>query len=79
MAQICNNNHAYLKKGRTVFIGDTSIHERPTGEELANIAEVIAAKATSLGNVPRVAFCHSQIWQPEIRYHICPKRCRQSA
>ena len=45
-----------VSKGRTVFIGDTSIHERPSGEELAAIAETIAAKALSLGNVPRVAF-----------------------
>ena len=45
-----------ISKGRTVFIGDTSIHERPSGEELATIAETIAAKAAALGNVPRVAF-----------------------
>ena len=45
-----------VSKGRTVFIGDTSIHERPSGTELAAIAETIAAKAASLGNVPRVAF-----------------------
>ena len=45
-----------VSKGRTVFIGDTSIHERPTGEELASIADSIATKAASLGNVPRVAF-----------------------
>lgn len=45
-----------ISKGRTVFIGDTSIHERPSGEELAAIAETIAAKASSLGTVPRVAF-----------------------
>ena len=45
-----------VSKGRTVFIGDTSIHERPTGSELAAIAEAIAAKASSMGNVPRVAF-----------------------
>ncbi|MGC6516988.1 MAG: NADP-dependent malic enzyme [Candidatus Puniceispirillaceae bacterium] len=45
-----------VSKGRTVFIGDTSIHERPSGEELAAIAQTIAAKAASLGNVPRVAF-----------------------
>ncbi|MGC6536773.1 MAG: NADP-dependent malic enzyme [Candidatus Puniceispirillaceae bacterium] len=44
-----------ISKGRTVFIGDTSIHERPSGEELASIAEAIAEKATSLGQVPRVA------------------------
>ena len=45
-----------ISKGRTVFIGDTSIHERPTGTELASIAETIAAKSASLGSVPRVAF-----------------------
>ena len=34
-----------ISRGRTVFMGDTSIHERPTGEQMADIAEVIAEKA----------------------------------
>ena len=44
-----------ISRGRTVFMGDTSIHERPTGEQMADIAEVIAEKARSMGHVPRVA------------------------
>lgn len=45
-----------ISRGRTVFMGDTSIHERPSGEQMADIAEVIAQKARSMGHVPRVAF-----------------------
>lgn len=45
-----------ISRGRTVFMGDTSIHERPSGEQMANIAEVIAEKARSMGHTPRVAF-----------------------
>ena len=45
-----------ISKGRTVFIGDTSIHERPSGEELAKIAKSIADKARLMGHTPRVAF-----------------------
>ena len=45
-----------ISRGRTVFMGDTSIHERPSGEQMANIAEVIAEKARSMGHAPRVAF-----------------------
>ena len=44
-----------ISRGRTVFMGDTSIHERPTGEQMADIAEAIAEKARSMGHVPRVA------------------------
>ena len=45
-----------ISKGRTVFIGDTSIHERPTAEQMADIAIAIAHKARSMGHIPRVAF-----------------------
>ena len=45
-----------ISRGRTVFMGDTSIHERPSGEQMADIAEVIAEKARSMGHIPRVAF-----------------------
>ena len=44
-----------ISRGRTVFMGDTSIHERPSGEQMADIAEVIAEKARSMGHTPRVA------------------------
>ena len=45
-----------ISKGRTVFIGDTSIHERPTAEQMADIAIAIANKAKTMGYSPRVAF-----------------------
>ena len=45
-----------LAKGRTLFIADTSIHELPTAEELAEIAVKAAATVRKLGRTPRVAF-----------------------
>jgi malate dehydrogenase (oxaloacetate-decarboxylating)(NADP+) len=45
-----------LVRGRTVFIADTSIHELPTAEELASIAQEAASVARRFGYVPRVAF-----------------------
>ena len=44
-----------VSRGRTVFIGDVSVHERPDGEKIADIAEAIAAKARQMGHTPRVA------------------------
>ncbi|MGB1999493.1 MAG: NADP-dependent malic enzyme [Candidatus Puniceispirillaceae bacterium] len=44
-----------VSRGRTVFIGDVSVHERPNGEKIADIAEAIAAKARQMGHTPRVA------------------------
>ena len=44
-----------LARGRTVFIADTTVHERPTPVELADIAVQAAAKARQLGHEPRVA------------------------
>ncbi|WP_297800533.1 NADP-dependent malic enzyme [uncultured Brevundimonas sp.] len=45
-----------LAKGRTLFVADTSIHELPTAEELAEIAVKAAATVRKLGRTPRVAF-----------------------
>ena len=45
-----------LAKGRTLFVADTSIHELPNAEELAEIAIQAAAAVRSLGKTPRVAF-----------------------
>ena len=45
-----------VSRGRTVFIGDTSINERPKADELANIAEKMAFEVEKLGYIPRVAF-----------------------
>lgn len=44
-----------MSQNRTLFIADTSVHQRPTAEELAKIAIQSAAKARELGHVPRVA------------------------
>jgi malate dehydrogenase (oxaloacetate-decarboxylating)(NADP+) len=45
-----------LAKGRTIFVADTSIHELPSAEELADIAIQAAATVRKLGRTPRVAF-----------------------
>jgi malate dehydrogenase (oxaloacetate-decarboxylating)(NADP+) len=44
-----------LGGGRTVFLADTSVHELPTSEELADIAVQSAAHAAAMGHEPRVA------------------------
>ncbi len=45
-----------LVGGRTVFIADTSIHELPTDQQLADIAREAASVARRFGYEPRVAF-----------------------
>jgi malate dehydrogenase (oxaloacetate-decarboxylating)(NADP+) len=45
-----------LAKGRTLFVADTSIHELPNAEELAEIAVQAAETVRKLGKTPRVAF-----------------------
>lgn len=45
-----------LAKGRTLFVADTSIHELPTAEDLAEIAVKAANTVRKLGRQPRVAF-----------------------
>jgi malate dehydrogenase (oxaloacetate-decarboxylating)(NADP+) len=42
-------------RGRTVFIADTVVHERPTAEQLAVFAVQSAAWARLMGHEPRVA------------------------
>ncbi len=46
-------------KGRVVFVADTSVHEMPTSEELADIAVQAARVAKSFGFTPRVALLAS--------------------
>ena len=46
-----------MDKGRTVFIGDTIVHDTPTAAQLAQIAKQLAATVRDLGLEPRVAFC----------------------
>ena len=44
-----------LTRGRTVLVADTAVHDMPTAEELADIAEEAAGLARRLGYEPRVA------------------------
>jgi malate dehydrogenase (oxaloacetate-decarboxylating)(NADP+) len=44
-----------LSKGRAVLVADTSVHDMPSAEELADIAVEAAAVAEKLGLTPRVA------------------------
>jgi malate dehydrogenase (oxaloacetate-decarboxylating)(NADP+) len=54
-----------VAKGKTIFVGDTSVNEYPSSEELAEIAISAARVVTLFGFVPRVAFVsHSTFGQP---------------
>ncbi|WP_235513229.1 MULTISPECIES: NADP-dependent malic enzyme [unclassified Sphingomonas] len=48
--------HLLVGQSHTVFMSDTTINERPSAEELADIAERTAAVARRMGHEPRVAF-----------------------
>jgi malate dehydrogenase (oxaloacetate-decarboxylating)(NADP+) len=48
--------HLMVGKSHTVFIADTTVNERPSAAELADIAEQTAAVARRMGHEPRVAF-----------------------
>ena len=55
-----------LAKGRTVLVADTAVHDMPTAEELADIADEAAGVARRLGYEPRVAMlAYSTFGQPE--------------
>ncbi len=54
-----------VSKGKTVFIGDTSVNEYPSSEELAEIAISAARVVRLFGFDPKVAFLsHSTFGQP---------------
>jgi malate dehydrogenase (oxaloacetate-decarboxylating)(NADP+) len=44
-----------VARGRTVFLADTSVHELPTPEQMADIAIQSAEQARAMGHEPRVA------------------------
>jgi malate dehydrogenase (oxaloacetate-decarboxylating)(NADP+) len=48
--------HVLVGRSHTVFMADTTVNERPTAAELADIAEGTAAVARRMGHDPRVAF-----------------------
>ena len=54
-----------VNKGKTVFVGDTSVHEYPSSEELAEIAISSARVVRLFGFDPKIAFVsHSTFGQP---------------
>ncbi len=54
-----------VNKGKTVFIGDTSVHENPTANQLTEIAISAARVVRLFGFDPKVAFVsHSTFGQP---------------
>jgi len=54
-----------VAKGKTIFVGDTSVNEYPSSEELAEIAISSARVVKMFGFIPKVAFVsHSTFGQP---------------
>ncbi len=52
-------------KGKTIFVGDTSVHEYPTSEQMAEMAISAARVVRLFGFDPKVAFVsHSTFGQP---------------
>ena len=58
--------HLMVGQSHTVFIADTTVTERPSGEQMAEIAIQTAAVARRMGHEPRVAFLsYSNFGNPE--------------
>ncbi len=58
--------HILVGQSHTVFIADTTVNERPSPDELADIAEQTAAVARRMGHEPRIAFLsYSTFGNPE--------------
>tara|TARA_B100000900_G_scaffold133630_1_gene113138 strand:+ start:870 stop:3146 length:2277 start_codon:yes stop_codon:yes gene_type:complete len=54
-----------VHKGKTIFVGDTSVNEYPTSEQMADIAISAARVVRLFGFTPKVAFVsHSTFGQP---------------
>jgi len=61
--------HVLVGQSHTVFIADTTVNKRPSGEELAQIAVGAAQVARRMGHEPRVAFLsYSTFGNPEGRW-----------
>ena len=58
-----------MAKNKTLFVADTTVHEVPTAEELANMACTIAAKTKEFGYTPRVALVsYSTFGSPMLKH-----------
>lgn len=59
--------HVVVTRNQTIFIADSTVNERPTAAQLAQIAIEAAAAVRKLGHEPRVAFLsHSNFGSPEM-------------
>ena len=58
--------HLLVGQSHTVFMADTTVNERPSATDLADIAEHTAAVARRMGHEPRIAFLsYSTFGNPE--------------
>ncbi|GAB4362397.1 MAG: NADP-dependent malic enzyme [Kiloniellaceae bacterium] len=65
-----------VARGRSLFIADTSVHELPNAEQLADIAVQAAGAARALGHEPRVALLsYSNFGNP---WHPAAQRIRDA-
>jgi malate dehydrogenase (oxaloacetate-decarboxylating)(NADP+) len=63
-------------RGRSIFIADTSVHELPNAEQLADITMQAAAEARAMGHEPRVALLsYSNFGNP---WHPAAQRIRDA-
>ncbi len=61
--------HVLVGQNHTVFLADTTVTERPSAEQLAEIAIQTAGVARRMGHTPRVAFLsYSNFGNPEGRF-----------
>ncbi|HEY0325441.1 MAG TPA: NADP-dependent malic enzyme [Allosphingosinicella sp.] len=61
--------HLLVGQSHTVFLADTTVTERPSGEQLVDIATHTAEVARRMGHEPRVAFLsYSTFGNPEGNY-----------
>ena len=58
--------HIFVGQHQTIFLADTTVNERPSAQQLADIAERTALVARQMGHEPRVAFLsYSTFGNPE--------------
>ena len=50
-----------VHKGRTIFVGDTSVHEYPTSEQMVEMAISSARVVRLFGFDPKVAFVSTRL------------------
>ena len=63
-----------IANGKTVFVSDTTVHELPSPEQLANITIQTAEEASHLGHEPRVALLSYSNFGSLMRKRSCEVR-----